>query len=170
MFKKERIAPAFWPAIIVVSGILAIALMITADQKKTNDIDFSCTSELESSINIRNDEWDLKGVAIITGYRNNKISVLLRGKLEHYKQQLDVNRKLYFDYYSLGKSNHGFFITNFHGHKKNPDDNAPDNIDYIFFDAYQNFDKVNIIKRIDERMVVIGDTFSPMLICVINND
>ena len=170
MFKKEKLVPFLWPSLIVAGGILAIMLMISADEKKTNDIDFSCTSELESSINIRNDEWDLKGVAIITGYRNNKISLLLRGKLEHDKQQLSVDRKLYFDYYSPGKSNHGFFITNFKGHKKKPDDNAPDNIDYIFFDAYQNIDKVNIIKRIDERMVVIGDTFSPVLICVINNN
>lgn len=170
MSKREKFAPIFWPVLIIFSGILAMALMITAGAKKTNDIDFSCTSELKSSVSIHNEEWNLKGVVIITGYRNNKISLLLRGKLEYNKQLLSVDRKLSFDYYYPGKSNHGFFITNFKGHEKNPNDNAPDNIDYIFFDAYQNFDKVNIIKRIDERMVIIGDTFSPVLICVINND
>ena len=170
MLTRDKLAPFFWPLIIVISGILVISLIIISAKKNSNDVDFSCTAELDSSVKIHNEQWNLTGVVIMTGYRNNTLSLLLRGNLGHNQQQLTVNRKLYFGYYNPGTNNRGFFITNFKGHEKNPDDNAPDNIDYIFFDAYQNFDKVNIIKRIDERMVIIGDTFSPVLICVINND
>lgn len=154
---------------IIFIALIAMSFRVIIAQNDTDNIDFSCTSEIESLININDKKWLLNGIATLTSFHADKISLLIKGKLAFNNEEHTVNRRLLFNYTVPENRNKGAFISRFKGHEKKPDDDAPDNIDYIFFDAYKNFDKINIIKRIDERTVIIGDNFSPVFACIINN-
>lgn len=154
---------------IIFIALIVISLQLITTKKNADNIDFSCTSEIESLIKINDRQWILSAIATLTSFHPDKISLLIKGKLTLNNEQHTVNRRLLFNYTVPDNRNKGAFISSFKGHEKKPDDDAPDNIDYIFFDAYQNFDKINIIKRIDEKVVIIGDNFSPIFACIINN-
>lgn len=169
MTKNKYINILILTTMILSIALAAIAIRVVSIRRHANNIDFSCTSEIESSIGINDKQWILNGITTLTSFQADKMSLSIKGKLTSGVGEHIVNRRLLFSYTVPANRNKGAFISRFIGHEKKPDDNSPDKFDYIFFDAYRDFDKIYIIKRIDERTVIVGDNFSPVFACVINN-
>ncbi|EMH4163959.1 hypothetical protein RJ498_003257 [Pluralibacter gergoviae] len=158
----------YWPAIIIMVGIAIITYKFQTKKKPKNDISFSCTSEIQSSVDMYNKQWGLNGIIMINTYQNGILTLSAKGKVNHEAQEYTISRRLFFNFTSSDRHS-GSFILRFINHKKNPDDNSPDNVDYIFFDAYQGIDNNYRIKQVNEKMVIFGDNFSPDFACIINN-
>lgn len=169
MTENKNINTLLLATIIISVALATITVRFITFRSHANNIDFSCTSEIESLIDIDEKQWIFNGITTLTSFQEDKMSLSVKGKLTFGTEEDIVNRRLLFSYTVPANRNKGAFISRFIGHEKKPDDNSPDKFDYIFFDAYRDFDKINIIKRIDERTVIVGDNFSPVFACVINN-
>lgn len=158
----------YWAVIIIMVGIVIITYRIETKKNTKNYVNFSCTSEIQSSVDMYNKQWNLYGIVMINTYQNGRLTLSIKGKVNHEAQEYTISRKLFFNLTSSDKYS-GSFISRFINHKKNPEDNSPDNVDYIFFDAYQGIDNNYRIKQANEKMVIFGDNFSPDFACIINN-
>lgn len=166
MLRKDH--PYYWAAIIIMLGIAVITYKVRTKKNPVNDVNFSCTSEIQSSVGMYNKQWNLNGIVMVNTYHNGRLALSVKGKVNHEAQEYTISRKLFFNLTSSDRHS-GSFTSRFINHKKNPDDNSPDNVDYIFFDAYQGVDNIYRIKQVNEKMVIFGDNFSPDFACTINN-
>lgn len=168
--KTERdLSPYLWALVIIIIGGALIAYLLVNRDAKKNEISFSCSSEFSSSLDIHKSKMDFEGILLITSYHSGYFSLSVQGSLKAESGQYVVDRKLFFRYSRPLGHAAGVYAINPSGREKSPDDNAPDAIDYLFFDAYERADKLYMVKRIDSETVVIGDQFSPRYACVMNH-
>lgn len=168
--KTERdLSPFFWSLVIIIIGGAVIAFLLVSRDAKKNEISFSCSSEFSSSLDIHKSKMNLEGILLITSYHSGNFSLSVQGTLKAEGGQYVVNRKLFFRYSRPLGHAAGVYNINPSGRENSPDDNAPDAIDYLFFDAYERGDKLYMVKRIDRETVIIGDQFSPRYACVMNH-
>lgn len=161
-------SPLLWSVVITICGLAAIAFLIITGNAKKKEISFSCSSEFTSILDVHNSKKVLNGILLITSYNSGHLSLSVQGKFKSDEGEFTVDRKLFFRYASPLGHTAGVFTLTPDGREKAPDDDAADEIDYLFFDAYKRVDKLYMLKRINKETIIIGDSFSPRLACVMN--
>ncbi|WP_032940050.1 hypothetical protein [Citrobacter youngae] len=169
MKRESDHSPLLWSVVIAIFGLATIAFFIIAGNAKKQEISFSCSSEFTSILDIQNSKKELTGIMLITSYNSGHLSLSVQGKFKSDDGEFTVSRKLFFRYARPLGHTAGVFMLTPDGREKNPDDDATDAIDYLFFDAYERADKLYMLKHLNEETVLIGDNFSPRFACVMNH-